>query len=132
MTRTEPRWLPRLVVEAIQVDQIREHGGLVGLGDENALESALARPKQRWPYEPEADLAALAAAYAFGLSSHHPFRDGNKRVSFLAAVVFLGLNGIDVVATDEEVLNTSLALAAGELEEADLAAWIRSRSQPTN
>ncbi len=132
MTPKEPRWLPRLVVEAIHVDQIREHGGLIGLRDENALESALARPQQRFHYEPKTDLAALAAAYAFGLSSNHPFRDGNKRVSFLAAVVFLGLNGLDLIATDEEVVEKSLALAAGELEEADLAEWIRSRSRPTN
>jgi death-on-curing protein len=130
--RKEPRWLPRLVVEAIHVDQMREHGGLIGLRDENALESALARPQQRFHYEPETDLATLAAAYAFGLSSNHPFRDGNKRVSFLAAVVFLGLNGLDFVATDEEVVEKSLALAAGELTEADLAEWIQSRIQPTN
>ena len=132
MTRKEPRWLPRLVVEAIHVDQVREHGGLIGLRDENALESALARPQHRWHYEAETDLAALAAAYAFGLSSNHPFRDGNKRVSFVAAVVFLGLNGMDFVATDEEVVEKSVALAAGELEETDLAEWIRSRSQPTH
>jgi death-on-curing protein len=132
MKRTEPRWLPRLVVEAIHVDQMREHGGLIGLRDENALESALARPRQRFHYEPETDLATLAAAYAFGLSSNHPFRDGNKRVSFLAAVVFLGLNGLDFLATDEEVVEKSLALAGGVLEEADLAQWIRSRIQPNN
>ncbi len=75
------------------MDQIREHGGLLGLRDENALESALARTRQRWHYEPRSDLAERAAAYAFGISSNHPFRDGNKRVAFLAAVIFLGLNG---------------------------------------
>jgi death-on-curing protein len=132
VTGNEPRWLPRLVVEAIHVDQMREHGGLIGLRDENALESALARPQQRFHYEPKIDLASLAAAYAFGLSSNHPFRDGNKRVSFLAAVVFLGLNGLDFVATDEEVVEKSLALAAGDLEEVDLAEWIRSKIQPAN
>ena len=126
----EPRWLPRLVVEAIHVDQVREHGGQIGLRDENALESALARARQKWNYEPESDLEALAAAYAFGLSSNHPFRDGNKRVSFVAAVVFLGLNGIAFDAPQDEVVEKSLALAAGELGEADLAEWIRSRSQP--
>lgn len=114
------------------MDQIREHGGLIGLRDENALESALARPQQRFHYEPETDLAALAAAYAFGLSSSHPFRDGNKRVSFLAAVVFLGMNGLDLVATDEEVVEKSLALADGVLGEAELAEWMRSRSRPTD
>lgn len=132
MTPSEPRWLSRLVVEAIHVDQIREHGGLIGLRDENALESALARPRQRYHYEPETDLEVLAAAYAFGLSSNHPFRDGNKRVSFLAVIVFLGLNGLDFVATDEEVVEKSLALAGGELGEPELAEWIRSRSLPTD
>lgn len=131
MTSTEPRWLPRLAVEAIHVDQVREHGGLIGLRDENALESALARPKQKWHYEPESDLAELAAAYVYGLSWNHPFRDGNKRVSFLAAVVFLGLNGLSFDVPDEEVVENSLALAAGELPESDLAEWIRRRSLPT-
>lgn len=131
MTLSEPRRLSRLVVGAIHVDQIREHGGLIGLRDENALESALARPRQRFHHEPETDLAALAAAYAFGLSSNHPFRDGNNRVSFLAAVVFLGLNGLDLVATDEEVVEMSRALAGGEFGEAELAEWMRSRSLPT-
>ena len=129
MTRPEPRWVSRLVIESIHVDQIREHGGLIGLRDENALESALGRPVQRWHYEAEADLAELAAAYMYGLSSNHPFRDGNKRVSFLAAVVFLGLNGRSFEADDEDVVEMSVALAAGEIEEADLAAWIRERGQ---
>jgi death-on-curing protein len=118
------------VVEAIHVDQMREHGGLIGLRDENALESALARPVQKWPYKPESELAALAAAYAFGLSSNHPFRDGNKRVSFLAAVVFLGLNGVEFEAPEEEVVEKSLSLAAGDLDEASLAEWMRSRTRP--
>jgi death-on-curing protein len=123
----DPRWLDRLVVEAIHVDQMREHGGLIGVRDENALESALARPRQRWHYEPDSDLEALAAAYMFGLCSNHPFRDGNKRVSFLAAVVFLGLNGLNFEATDDEVVEATLRRAAGSMKEPELAAWIRSR-----
>ena len=130
MKAPEPRWLDRLVVEAMHVDQVREHGGLIGLRDENALESALARALQRWHYAEEADMAELAAAYMYGLCSNHPFRDGNKRVSFLAAVVFLGLNGYTLQATDDEVVAKTLALAAGELPEADLATWIRARIQP--
>jgi len=125
----EPRWVPSIVVEAIQVDQIREHGGLIGLIDRNALESALARPRQRWSYQRASDLAELAAAYAFGISSNHPFRDGNKRVAFLAAIVFLELNGLEFVAPDAEVVEKSLALASGELGEEALAEWIRSRCQ---
>jgi len=128
---SEPRWLDRLVVEATHVDQVREHGGLIGLRDENALESALARARQRWHYAEETDIAQLAAAYMYGLCSNHPFRDGNKRVSFLAAVVFLGLNGYTFQATDDDVVAKTLALAAGELSEADLATWIGAHSQPT-
>ena len=127
MSRPEPRWVPRIVIEAVHVDQIREHGGLIGLRDEGALESTLARAKQRWAYEPETDLSRLAAAYAFGICSSHPFRDGNKRVAFLAAVTFLGLNGLDLVAPEKEVVEKMLALASNELDENGVAAWTGSR-----
>ena len=89
----EPRWVDRLVVEAVQCDLIRTFGGMLGLRDESSLESALARPKQRLAYEPANDLAALAAAYGYGLARDHPFNDGNKRVAFVTMGVFLGLNG---------------------------------------
>ena len=130
MTQPEPRWVPRLVIEAVHLDQIREHGGLMGIRDENALESGLARARQRWTYEPESDLARLAADYAFGICSSHPFRDGNKRLSFLAAVIFLGLNGLDLIAPEEEVVETMLAVASSKLDEEAIAAWIRSRTRP--
>lgn len=130
MTCPEPKWVPRLVIEAVHLDQIREHGGLIGIRDENAIEAALARPRQRWAYEPESDLARLAAAYAFGLCTVHPFRDGNKRISFLAAVVFLGLNGLDLVAPEDEVVARMLALASGELDEEAVADWLRGRIRP--
>jgi death-on-curing protein len=130
VSRTEPRWVPRLVVEAIHLDQVREHGGLIGIRDENALESALARARQRWTYEPRTDLPRLAADYAFGLARNHPFQDGNKRVAFVAAVTFLGLNGVDLVAAEEHVVELMLALAAGDLDKEQVAAWIRSRVQP--
>ena len=130
MTQPEPRWVPRLVVEAVHLDQIREHGGLLGIRDENALESALARPRQRWRYEPDSDLAGLAASYVYGIRTSHPFRDGNKRISFLAAVVFLELNGLDFVAPGDEVVETIMALASGKLDEESLAGWIRSRIRP--
>ena len=129
MSQTEPRWVPRLVIEAVHLDQVREHGGLIGIRDDNVLESALARARQRCAYDPETDLARLAADYAFGISSNHPFRDGNKRIAFLAAVIFLGLNGRNLIAPDEEVVETMLALASGELDEDTLAGWIRSRVQ---
>lgn len=130
MTRPEPRWVPRLVVEAVQLDQVREHGGLIGLRDENALEAALARARQRWTYDPDSDLPRLAACYAFGISSAHPFRDGNKRISFLTAVIFLGLNGLDLIAPEQEVAGRMWALAAGELDEEAVAEWFRLRIEP--
>lgn len=122
-----PRWVPRLVLEAVHLDQLREHGGLPGIRDADALEAALARPQQKHHYEPDADLATLAAAYAFGLSKAHPFHDGNKRVAFLAAMIFLGLNGKDLDATEAEVVQVMTALAAGSLGESALATWMRER-----
>jgi len=119
--------VPRLVVDAAHLDQLREHGGLPGIRDENALEAALARPQQKWHYEPDSDLATLAAAYAFGLAKAHPLNDGNKRAAFLTAVIFLGLNGKDIDATEAEVVQAVTALAAGSLTEAALATWIRER-----
>ncbi len=117
--------MPRVLVEAIQFDQIQSHGGLTGLRDEGALESALARRRNRLAYGKKPDLATLAAAYAFGLARDHPFHDGNKRIAFLTAVVFLGLNGYDLDVTDEDVVAHIVALAAGRLSEGKLAAWIR-------
>lgn len=81
--RPKPRWLGRLAVDEAHYRQIREHGGAHGLRDENALESALARPRDRWRHESEARLSDLAAAYAFGLTRNHPYLDGNKRVALV-------------------------------------------------
>jgi death-on-curing protein len=125
--RTEPRWLSRVVVDAIHADQLRQHGGLPGVRDESALESALARPRQKLAHAPASDLATLAAAYAFGLVRNHPYCDGNKRIGFLALATFLGINGREVDTTDEDVVTTMLALAEGNLTEAQLARWARSR-----
>ncbi len=116
------------MVDAIHLDQVREHGGLAGLRDENALEAALARPRQKWHYEPRSDLATLAAAYAFGLSRSHPFRDGNKRVAFIVMVVFLELNGRHFQADEAGVVQAMVTLAEGSLSEKDLASWIRKNS----
>jgi death-on-curing protein len=121
----QPTWLSRIVVDAIHNDQLREHGGLPGVRDENVLESALARPQQRWHYSDRPDVPALAAAYAFGLVRNHPYRDGNKRVGFLAMVTFLGVNRHDFAATEAEVVTEMLALADGSVPEEALADWIR-------
>jgi len=124
----EPRWVARLVVDAIHLDQIREHGGLAGVRDVNALESALARPRQKWHYE-QADVPTLAAAYGFGLCRNHPYRDGNKRVAFVVMVVFLELNGLQFEADEADVVTTVLALADGGLTEGELAEWTRQRTR---
>jgi len=123
--RKEPRWLSRLIVDAIQIEQLKEHGGLHGLRDENALESALARARNKWVYGHEHDAAVLAAAYAFSLVRNHPYLDGNKRTAFLALVTFLGINGYDFLAADAEVVDAILKLAGGQLSEEELADWIR-------
>src|SRR3989337_1694300 len=91
--RREPTWVERIVLDAVHLDQLREHGGLPGIRDENALESAVARPRQRWHYRPSSDLTTLAAAYGWGLVRSHPYQDGNKRIAFLAMAIFLELNG---------------------------------------
>lgn len=119
--------MPRIVVEAVHFDQVRAHGGMAGMRDEAALESALARPRNKYAYARKADHAALAAAYAFGLARNHPFNDGNKRVAFVVAVVYLELNGREFEAADEEVVGRMVALAAGRLTEPKLAAWFRLR-----
>ncbi len=129
MTRPEPRWLGRLAVDEAHFRQIREHGGAHGLKDENVLESALARPRQRWQYEGEPPLSELAAAYAYGLVSNHPYVDGNKRVGLVVMVAFLERNGVELTATNAEVLSIMLALAAGELSEGGLADWIDEHSR---
>lgn len=119
----------RSLVEILHQDQIRQHGGLFGLRDEALLESALARPRQRFHYEPGADLFELAAALGHGLASNHPFLDGNKRVAFLAVYVFLGLNGLTIEAEEAKVVAVMKDLAAGRLPEADLAQWLRMVSE---
>ena len=121
-------WLLPATVYAIHGRQIAEHGGEAGLRDEGLFESALARPKNLLAYgEPPPDIAALAAAYAFGLSKNHPFVDGNKRVAYVAARTFLLINGWDITATQEEKYLTMLSLAEGNLSEGELTGWIRLR-----
>lgn len=122
---SEPRWLSRLVLDSIHADQIREHGGLPGAPNENVLESALNRPRHKWLYADERELGVLAAAYAFALVKNHPYRDGNKRIGFLAMATFLGINGRKLNASDAEVVTEMVSLAAGDVSEEQLADWIR-------
>jgi death on curing protein len=129
--RREPIWVDRVVVDAVHLDMLRTHGGLRGIRDENALESALARPRHRYAYARKVDLAALAGAYGFGLARNHPYRDGNKRTAFLVMIVFLGLNGHELLASETEVVTALLQLSAGELSEAALTVWLRDHLRLT-
>ncbi len=117
-------WIERATIVAVHHEQLAEHGGRAGLRDESLLESALARPQQLAAYG-EPDLAAMAATYGFGLAKNHPFVDGNKRTAFVAVELFLVLNGSELVANDVDCTMTMLALAAGDLDEAGFATWIR-------
>jgi death-on-curing protein len=101
-----------------------------GVRDEHVLESTLARPQQRWAYGRTRDLASLSASYGFGLARNHPYRDGNKRVAFMAMGIFLGLNGWEIDAPEEEVVRVMLGLAAGRISEVTLAKWVRSHLVP--
>ena len=120
-------WLKIDRVLAIHKRQIAEHGGSDGVRDIGLLESALARPQNIAAYEPEADIARLAAAYGFGIAKNHPFIDGNKRTALVATRTFLLLNGFQIAASQEEKYLTFLALADGSLSDDELAAWLRSR-----
>ncbi len=119
-----PRWLPKALILAVHDRQLAEHGGPAGVRDEGLLESALARPQNLHACG-AADAAALAAAYAFGIVRNHPFIDGNKRTAFVACELFLAANGVTLDAADEECLAMMLSLAAGEIGEAEFAAWLR-------
>jgi death on curing protein len=122
-----PEWLDIDIVLDIHAEQLALFGGGDGLRDRGLLESALARPLNKFAYG-ETDLAALAAAYAFGIARNHPYVDGNKRAAFASLIVFLGLNGIDFDAPPEEATAVILELASGKLEEEGLARWIRDNS----
>lgn len=123
--RREPRWLTPRVLDVIHDAQLREHGGSAGVRDEGLLESALARPRRKWAYADKPDLATLAAAYVYGLVKNHGYVDGNKRVAFMAAYVFLGLNHHDVEIAETEVAATIDRAAAGGIDESALAEWFR-------
>jgi death-on-curing protein len=121
---TEPQWLDTDIVLDIHAEQLALFGGGDGMRDLGLLESALARPLNKFAYG-ETDLATLAAAYAFGIARNHPLVDGNKRAAFGAMIVFLGLNGIDLDVPPEDATAIILEVAAGEIDEEGLARWLR-------
>ena len=124
--RLEPVWLDARLALAIHDRQLSEHGGPSGLRDPGLLESALARPQNKWEYG-EDELAALAAAYAFSIARNHPFTDGNKRTAWVLARSFLALNAAELQFEPVDALRMVQALAAGELSEDELADWFRQR-----
>ncbi len=122
----KPVWLDQRALVLLQAESLAEHGGLWGLRDEAALESALARPRNVYAYERGSDVARLAAAYGFGLVRGHPFNDGNKRAGFLAIGLFLELNGFEFEVEEVNAVKTMVDLAAGRVSEKALAEWIRT------
>ena len=122
-------WLDRAVILAIHDMQLAEHGGGAGVRDAGLLDSALGKPLQLQAYgDPPPDAAALAAAYGYGISRNHPFIDGNKRTGFVAAELFLRLNGQVLYADDASCVLTMLAVAAGDITEEAFAAWLREHA----
>ena len=127
---SEPVWLEKESLLLLHRESLRQFGGADGVRDEGLLDSALARPLNRFAYEGERDLCRLAAAYAKGIAQNHPFVDGNKRAALAAAGVFLMLNGVELVAEPGMVTVAMLDLAAGEMTEAEFAAWLRDHTAP--
>jgi death on curing protein len=120
---SEPIWLDTSIVLDVHAEQLALFGGADGVRDLGLLESALGRPLNKSAYG-ETSLAALAAAYAFGIARNHPFVDGNKRAAFASIIVFLGLNGVDFDVPPEAATAIILGMAAGEIDEDGLARWI--------
>lgn len=126
---TEPIWLQRAWVDAIHFQQLQRFGGRYGVRDAGAIDSALARPRNMLAYQEVTDLAALAAAYGYGLTRGHGYVDGNKRIGFVAMAVFLEIDGYLLEAPEPDVVRVMLAVASGELTQTGLAAWIRGHLQ---
>jgi death-on-curing protein len=115
----------------MHLEQLAEHGGGLGLRDAGLLDSAMARARNLFVYG-ERDIIALATAYASGIVRNHPFIDGNKRTGFLAAYMFLAVNGFEIVAEEADVVLTMLALAAGEMADETFAVWLRNNVAPAS
>jgi len=126
-----PIWVFPEVVNAVQQILLAEHGGLVGIRDEAMLESALARPHQRFTYDEQTSIFELAAAYSYGLAKNHPFLDGNKRIALTVAGIFLEINGYVLDAPEADTVVMFEQLAAGEINEQVLADWLRDSSIKT-
>ncbi|HET6567024.1 MAG TPA: type II toxin-antitoxin system death-on-curing family toxin [Rhodothermales bacterium] len=126
----EPHWLTAAQVRILHSESLRLFGGVPGIRDTNLFESALARPQQLYAYGDDASIFDLAAAYAFGLARNHAFLDGNKRVALLSIRAFLFLNGYRFEPGQVETVTTIENLAAGSVDQAELATWIRNNAVP--
>lgn len=124
----EPVWVLDQVVISVHEMLLSEHGGSPGIRDKALLDSALARPKQRFAYEPESSIFELAASYSFGLAKNHAFIDGNKRIAFAVAAIFLEFNGFVFNAPESEVVVFFENLASSNISEQDLANWFKLSS----
>ncbi len=120
-------WISQDIVLKIQQDQIRQHGGSLGLRDENLLSASLARPRHLFTYG-QPNLFELAAAYGYGLAKNHPFIDGNKRTAFMVIYVFLGLNGYLLDVPEIEVVQIMEQLATDQISQEFLAEWLEKNS----
>ena len=123
------RWIDKQALVLLHDESLSLHGGASGIRDPGMLESALARPRNLDHYGTP-DIADLASAYAMGLAKNHPFVDGNKRAAFLAVGLFLFLNNHRLTASPSEATLAVLALAAGEIDDAGFARWLRTRIEP--
>ena len=121
---SEPIWVSEKLVLMVHELLLAEHGGLSGIRDEGLLKSALAKPQQKFRYQPESSVFELATAYSFGLAKNHPFVDGNKRIAFTITAVFLELNGKILNTPEAEVVVFYEGLAGGKVTEAALSAWL--------
>lgn len=127
----EPLWMDSTDAIVAHDMEIAIHGGSAGIRDSGLLESALARPKSLWVYsDSQPSLARLAAAYAVGISSNHPFVDGNKRTALVVSFAFLDVNGLKLIASQEDAYLTILELAAGEVSEDHLTQWFERNTAP--
>ena len=127
---SEPIWLRRDVLELLHSESIVEHGGADGLRDDELFESALAWPRNLFNYQGVTDSSRLAACYAFGLAENHAFVDGNKRIAFISAGLFLRLNGHRLIADKAQAALILLSVAAGSFSEEEMAGWIRKNIEP--
>jgi death-on-curing protein len=125
----EPEWLGEDILRQIQTELLAQFGGLEGVRDDGLLDSALNQPIQLFSYGTP-DLYALAASYTYGIVRNHPFLDGNKRAGLMAAYAFLGLNGIHLSVAEEEAVIMTVDLAAGKIEAAVYAEWLRQHCEP--